>query len=138
MASTLGEVRSLALRESDELRKGFEGLEKFLHGPSLSGGRVAEVLVWFEDHLPVRVVENNCEAPQRFRPDRSGQSRRGENARSILRKLHERHGNQELSESHGRHPSEASAKFTAHCNHVGQFDGLLRRQKLWMRVAEGP
>lgn len=29
MASTLGEVRSLALRESDELRKGFEGLENF-------------------------------------------------------------------------------------------------------------
>lgn len=33
MASTLGEVRSLALRESDELRKGFEGLEKFVTRP---------------------------------------------------------------------------------------------------------
>src|SRR5260370_39527382 len=52
---------------------------------------VAEVLVRFENHLPVWVVEYDFELPQCLRPDGPRHARGGENARSILGKLREWH-----------------------------------------------
>src|ERR1700746_1469998 len=72
-------------------------------------GWVAEVLVWFEDHLAVRIVKDYCETPQHLRADRPHDLRGCENARSILGKLCERHGHQESAEPNGLDASEASA-----------------------------
>ncbi len=51
---------------------------------SSSLGWVTEVLVWFENHLSVRVVKYDCESPQHLRPDGACNIRCRENARSIL------------------------------------------------------
>jgi hypothetical protein len=55
-------------------------------------GRVAEVLVWFENHLSVRVVKYDGESAQHLSPDGPGDIGGCENARSILGKLREWHG----------------------------------------------
>ncbi len=50
-------------------------------------GWVTEVLVWFENHLPARVVKYDRESAQHLRPDGPCQVRGGEDAGSILGKL---------------------------------------------------
>ncbi len=81
-------------------------------------GWVAEVLVWFENHLPVRVVKYDGESPQHLRSDAPCNIGGGENARSILGKLREGHGDYESSEPNGRHPSDAGAQLTPYGNHL--------------------
>jgi hypothetical protein len=62
-------------------------------------GRVAEVLVWFENDLSMRVVKYNRESAQHLRADGSRNIGNHENAGLILRELRERHGDNESSEA---------------------------------------
>jgi hypothetical protein len=62
-------------------------------------GRVAEVLVWFENHLSVRMVKYNGESAQHLRADGSRNIGNRENAGRILGKLRERHGDNESPEA---------------------------------------
>jgi len=62
-------------------------------------GWIAEVLVWFENHLSLRVVKYYSESAQHLCADGSRNIGNRENAGRILGKLRERHGDNESSEA---------------------------------------
>src|SRR6266478_7071000 len=88
-------------------------------------GWVAEVLVWFENHLSVRVVKYDGEPAQHLCPDGPRNIRSRENAGGILGKLREWHGDHESSEPNGLHASKPGSQLTSYGNHLWHFDRVM-------------